>query len=113
VLSAKLTAGLLAGSPSASSSGAAARDRLADPLRPRNIPSRFSGGDIALLAFGGLAASRCGAPSAPGSARSSATRSAAVITLLAWGFVVNNLLFGLAPSVGRFMPTRPRTRSWA
>lgn len=30
----------------------------------------------------------------------------AVITLLAWGFVVDNLLFGLAPSVGRFMPTR-------
>jgi hypothetical protein len=30
----------------------------------------------------------------------------AVITLLAWGLVVDNLLFGLVPSVGRFMPTR-------
>jgi ABC-2 type transport system permease protein len=30
----------------------------------------------------------------------------AVITLLAWGLVVNNLLFGLVPSVGRFVPTR-------
>jgi ABC-2 type transport system permease protein len=30
----------------------------------------------------------------------------AVITLLAWGFVVDNLLFGLVPSVGRFTPTR-------
>ena len=30
----------------------------------------------------------------------------AVITLLAWGFVVDSLLFGLVPSVGRFMPTR-------
>ncbi len=30
----------------------------------------------------------------------------AVITLLAWGFVVDSLLFGLAPSVGRFLPTR-------
>ena len=29
----------------------------------------------------------------------------AVIALLAWDFVVNSLLFGLAPSVGRFMPT--------
>ena len=28
-----------------------------------------------------------------------------VITLLAWGFVVNPLLFGLVPSVGRFMPS--------
>jgi hypothetical protein len=30
----------------------------------------------------------------------------AVITLLAWGLVVDDLLFGLAPSVGRFTPTR-------
>jgi hypothetical protein len=29
----------------------------------------------------------------------------AVIGLLAWDFVINGLLFGLAPSVGRFMPT--------
>jgi hypothetical protein len=29
-----------------------------------------------------------------------------VITLLAWGLVADNLLFGLVPSVGRFMPTR-------
>lgn len=29
----------------------------------------------------------------------------AVIGLLAWDFVVNGLLFGLAASVGRFMPT--------
>ena len=28
-----------------------------------------------------------------------------MIALLAWEFVVNSLLFGLAPSVGRFMPT--------
>ena len=28
----------------------------------------------------------------------------AVITLLAWGFVVDNLLFGFVPSVGRFAP---------
>jgi hypothetical protein len=28
-----------------------------------------------------------------------------VIGLLAWDFVVSSLLFGLAPSVGRFMPT--------
>ena len=28
-----------------------------------------------------------------------------MIGLLAWDFVVNGLLFGLVPSVGRFMPT--------
>jgi hypothetical protein len=30
----------------------------------------------------------------------------AVIGLLAWGFIVDNLLFGLVSSVGRFTPTR-------
>ena len=30
---------------------------------------------------------------------------AGVIGLLAWDFVVNSLLLGLVPSVGRFMPT--------
>jgi hypothetical protein len=30
-----------------------------------------------------------------------------IITLLAWGFGVDNLLFGLVPSVGRFTPARP------
>ena len=30
----------------------------------------------------------------------------AVITLLAWGLVVDHLLFGLVPSVGRFVPAR-------
>ena len=29
-----------------------------------------------------------------------------MITLLAWGFVVDNLLFGLVPSIGRLTPTR-------
>jgi hypothetical protein len=29
---------------------------------------------------------------------------AAIIGLLAWGFVVENLLFGLVPAVGRFGP---------
>ncbi|MDQ6822212.1 MAG: hypothetical protein M3076_18035 [Actinomycetota bacterium] len=28
-----------------------------------------------------------------------------MIALLAWDLVINGLLFGLAPSVGRFMPT--------
>ena len=28
-----------------------------------------------------------------------------IITLLAWGLVVYNLLFGLVPSLGRFTPT--------
>ena len=27
-----------------------------------------------------------------------------MISLLAWGFVVENLVFGLLPSVGRFLP---------
>ena len=34
----------------------------------------------------------------------------AVITLLAWGFVVDNLLFGLVPSVGGSRRRAPLTR---
>ena len=34
----------------------------------------------------------------------------AIIGLLAWGFVVENLLFAFVPSVGRFAPATPRTR---
>ena len=64
----------------------------------------LSSGDILLLTLGGLA----------GAARGDRRRPlaiihnqiGAVITLLAWGLVVDDLLFGLAPSVGRFTPTR-------
>ena len=48
----------------------------------------------------------CGARSATGLGAIIHNQVGAVITLLAWGFVVDNLLFGLVPSVGRFMPTR-------
>ena len=37
----------------------------------------------------------------------------AIIGLLAWGFVVENLLFAFVPSVGRLTPGHARTRSWA
>ena len=36
-----------------------------------------------------------------------------VIALLAWGLVVDNLLFGLVPSVGGSCQTVPRTHSGA
>ncbi len=43
----------------------------------------------------------------PNGAGKTTTRNqvSGVITLLAWGFVVSPLLFGLVPSVGRFMPS--------
>ena len=63
-------------------------------------------GDILLLTLGGLAGVALWG--AIGSALGAIihNRVGAVITLLAWGFVIDTLLFGLAPSVGRFMPPR-------
>jgi ABC-2 type transport system permease protein len=57
--------------------------------------------DVLLLALGGLAGVAIwGALGAI-----IHNQVGAVITLLAWGFVIDTLLLGLAPSVGRFMPT--------
>ena len=68
-------------------------------LDGRGITVVLGSGDILLLTLGGLA----------GAALWGAiihSQVGAVITLFAWGLVVDDLLFGLVPSVGRFTPTR-------
>ena len=74
-------------------------------LDARGITIVLSGSDVLLLAFGGLAGVALWG--AIGTALGTIIRNqvGAVITLLAWGFVIDNLLFGLAPSVGRYTPT--------
>ena len=62
--------------------------------------------DVLLLALGGLAGVALWGAIGAGLGAIIHNQVGAVITLLAWGFVVDSLLFGLAPSVGRFMPTR-------
>jgi ABC-2 type transport system permease protein len=75
-------------------------------LDGRGITVVLGSGDILLLTLGGLAGVALWG--AIGAALGAVIHNqvGGVIALLAWGLVVDNLLFGLAPSVGRFMPTR-------
>ena len=75
-------------------------------LSSRNIPMVLDGGDIALLVLGALAA--CALWGGIGVGLGSILRNqiGSVIGLLAWVFLVENLLFGFVPAVGRFTPGR-------
>ena len=75
-------------------------------LDGRGINFALSGSDVLLLALGGLVGVALWG--AIGTALGTIIRNqvGAVITLLAWGFVIDNLLFGLVPAVGRYTPTR-------
>jgi ABC-2 type transport system permease protein len=75
-------------------------------LSGRGIPVVLSSGDILLLTLGGIAGAALWGAIGAGLGAIIHNQVGAVITLLAWGLVVDNLLFGLAPSVGRFMPDR-------
>jgi ABC-2 type transport system permease protein len=105
VLSAKLTAGLLAGLVFGAVSLGLAVGIGSLILSARGIPSVLSGGDFALIVFGGLAGIALRGAFGVGLGAILRNQVGAVIALLAWDFVVNSLLFGLAPSVGRFTPT--------
>jgi ABC-2 type transport system permease protein len=75
-------------------------------LDARGISFSLSGGNVTLLILGTLAATALWAGIGVGFGAIVRNQVGAVIGLLAWGFVVDNLLFGLVPSVGRFTPTR-------
>jgi ABC-2 type transport system permease protein len=105
VLSAKLTAGLLAGFVFGAVSVGLAVGIGTLILSARGIPSTLSRGDFGLIVFGGLAGIALRGAFGVGLGAILRNQVGAVIALLAWDFVVNSLLFGLAPSIGRFMPT--------
>ncbi len=75
-------------------------------LDGRGITVVLTSGDILLLTLGGLAGAALWGAIGAGLGAIIHNQVGGVITLLAWGLVVDNLLFGLAPSVGRFTPTR-------
>jgi hypothetical protein len=75
-------------------------------LDGRGITVVLSSGDILLLTLGGLAGASLWGAIGAGLGAIVHNQVGGVIALLAWGLVVDNLLFGLVPSVGRFMPTR-------
>jgi ABC-2 type transport system permease protein len=105
VLTAKLTAGLLAGLAFGAAAIGVALAIGSLILTARGIPAVLHDRQLALLIVGGLAG--IALRGALGVALGAVVRNqvAAIIGLLAWDFVINGLLFGLAPSVGRFMPT--------
>jgi ABC-2 type transport system permease protein len=75
-------------------------------LDGRGITVLLSNGDILLLTLGGLAGAALWGAIGAGLGAIIHNQVGGIIALLAWGLVVDSLLFGLAPSVGRFTPTR-------
>lgn len=73
-------------------------------LSARGIPFALSGGDMALLLVGTLIGSALWGVIGVGLGAIIPNQVGAVIILLAWGFVAENIVFGLLPSVGRYMP---------
>jgi hypothetical protein len=66
----------------------------------------LTSGDILLLTLGGLAGAALWGAIGACLGAIIHIQVGGVIALLAWGLVVDSLLFGLVPSVGRFTPTR-------
>ena len=73
-------------------------------LRARGIPLALHGGSLTLLLLGTVAA--VGLWGAIGASVAAIVRNqiGTIIGLLAWGFIVENLLFAFVPSVGRLTP---------
>jgi ABC-2 type transport system permease protein len=75
-------------------------------LDGRGITVVLGSRDIPLLTLGGLAGAALWGAIGAGLGAIIHNQVGGVITLLAWGLAVDNLLFGLVPSVGRFTPNR-------
>jgi ABC-2 type transport system permease protein len=106
VLTAKVAAGALAGiafGVLAEAVGWAIGYAILDG---RGINVVLSSGDILLLTLGGLAGAALWGAIGAGLGAIIHHQVGGVITLLAGSLVVDDLLFGLVPSVGRLTPTR-------
>jgi ABC-2 type transport system permease protein len=106
VLTAKVVAGALAGLAFGAFAEAVVWAIGYAILDGRDITIVLSSGDILLLTLGGLAGAALWGAIGAALGAMIHNQVGAIITLLAWGLVVDNLLFGLVPSVGRFTPTR-------
>ena len=104
VLAAKLAAGLLAGLAFGVAGQALGFGIGIAILDARGIPYAPGTGTTALLLGGTLAASALWGAIGVGLGAIVRTQVGAIIALLAWGFVVENLLFAFVSSVGRFAP---------
>jgi ABC-2 type transport system permease protein len=106
ILSAKLLAGALAGIVFGVVGEAVGWAVGYAILEARGITVVLGGGDVVKLVLGGLIGVTLFGMIGTGLGAIIRNQVGSVITLLAWGFIVDNLLFGLVPAVGRFMPTR-------
>jgi ABC-2 type transport system permease protein len=70
----------------------------------RGTPFLLDGGQLAVLLLGTLAGVALWGAIGVGLGATVRSQVGAIIGLLAWGFVVENLLFAFVPSVGRFGP---------
>ncbi len=106
VLAAKVVVGMLAGLAFGILSEAIGWAIGYAILDARGITIVLTSSDVLLLTLGGLAGAALWGAIGVGLGAILHNQVGAIITLLAWGLVVNNLLFGLVPSVGRVTPTR-------
>jgi ABC-2 type transport system permease protein len=74
-------------------------------LNGRGTTIVISSSDVVMLVLGGLAGVALWGAIGTALGTIIHNQVGAVITLLAWGFVIDTLLLALAPAVGRFMPT--------
>jgi ABC-2 type transport system permease protein len=104
VLAAKLAAGALAGLVFGIVGAALGFGIGYACLAGRGIDYALDGGQTALLLLGTVALTALWGPIGVGVGALLRNQVGAIIALLAWGFVVENLLFGLVPAIGRFGP---------
>jgi ABC-2 type transport system permease protein len=74
-------------------------------LEERGITIVLTTSDVLLLTLGGLAGASLWGAIGVGLGAIIHNQIGAVVTLLAWGLVVDTLVFGYVPSVGRFLPS--------
>jgi ABC-2 type transport system permease protein len=75
-------------------------------LSQRDIPFLLDSGDIAWLLVGAIVGSGIWGGIGVGLGTVVRNQIGAVIAFLAWGFVIENIVFALVPSVGRFGPVQ-------
>jgi ABC-type transport system involved in multi-copper enzyme maturation permease subunit len=78
-------------------------------LASRGVPFALNGGEVTQLVVGTIVGVVLWGGLGVGLGAILRNQVAAVIALLAWGFVIENLVFGLAPSVGRYGPEQAAT----
>ena len=112
VLAAKLAAGLLAGLGFGVDRWAArVRDRATQLSPDAALPSRSAAATSRCSQLGTIAGSAIWGAIGVGLGAIVRNQVGSIISLLAWGFVVENLLFAFVPSVGRFGPVHAAGRA--